>query len=202
MLTLDKEKFSSQDRINLEKLDNFDIIMSTIKDNRTQALLKQRAATLRLLTLLFPDYELSYSDTKIKLIKDNEEKFITKDNYFQLKTIIKSIFNLNGNGEETYNPQGKRAKELEEQFKKAREKIAQQKGKKDEKIDIINRYASILAIGLKLDINDVMNWTLYQLFDQYDRYLLKVNFDISIKAKLAGGSSDEEPENWMKSLHE
>ena len=96
-----------------------------------------------------------------------------------------------------YNPADDRAKKIAEKLNKAKNR-----GKpKEEKIAIFNRYVSILAVGLKKDMNELMDYTVYQLYDEYHRFKLKQDFDMYIKMKLAGASDIEEVEDWMKDIH-
>ena len=48
------------------------------------------------------------------------------------------------------------------------------------------------------DINDLMNYTLYQLFEEFKRYQKKVEYDLMIQAKMAGATGLEEVDNWME----
>ena len=42
---------------------------------------------------------------------------------------------------------------------------------------------------------------MYQLFDLVERYMLYVNWDLDIKAKLAGATDTKPVDNWMKQIH-
>ena len=46
-----------------------------------------------------------------------------------------------------------------------------------------------------------MNYTVYQLYDEFQRFELKQNFDIYLQAKMAGAKDMEEVDNWMKEIH-
>ena len=46
-----------------------------------------------------------------------------------------------------------------------------------------------------------MNYTVYQLMDQFRRYQLKVSFDSWEKYKIAGATELEDPDNWYKDLY-
>ena len=52
-----------------------------------------------------------------------------------------------------------------------------------------------------MSLQDVMNLTMYQLYDLIERYSLYINWDIDIRSRLAGAKMDREPENWMKNIH-
>ena len=69
------------------------------------------------------------------------------------------------------------------------------------KISILSRYISILAVGQSKDINSLMQYTVYQLYDEFKRFELKQNYDIYFNAKLAGAKDLDEVDNWMKDLH-
>ena len=51
-------------------------------------------------------------------------------------------------------------------------------------------------------MNSFMNYTVYQLFDEFQRFQLKTAYDIYIKARMAGAKDLEEPEDWTKDLHD
>ena len=42
----------------------------------------------------------------------------------------------------------------------------------------------------------------YQLFDEFQRFQLKMGYDIYLKAKMAGAQDIKEPDDWMKDIHE
>lgn len=44
-------------------------------------------------------------------------------------------------------------------------------------MSILSRYISILAVGERKDINDLMNYTIYQLMDEFNRFELKMRYD-------------------------
>lgn len=99
-----------------------------------------------------------------------------------------------------FNPSGQLANKIAEKLRKRYNKLAELENK-TQKIDVYSRYASILAIGLNLDIKQVLNYTPYQLFDQLLRYNFKSNSDIYLQAKMAGAKDMKDPEDWMKDVH-
>ena len=50
-------------------------------------------------------------------------------------------------------------------------------------------------------MNELLNYTVYQLQDEFKRYQMKLAFDINMQAKLAGAKDLEEVDNWMDDLH-
>lgn len=64
------------------------------------------------------------------------------------------------------------------------------------------RYISILTLGIpSMSLEDLKNLTVFQIIDLFERFTLKVQSDIDLKIRLAGGSPDKQAENWMKPLH-
>jgi len=56
-------------------------------------------------------------------------------------------------------------------------------------------------VGEHKDMNSFMKYTVYQLFDEFQRFELKSAYDTFIKARLAGAKDLKDPEDWMKDIH-
>ena len=82
---------------------------------------------------------------------------------------------------------------------RGRQKVAEQKGEGNN--SIFTQYLSVLTVGLKISLLELMNITMYQMYDLLERYSLYTNWDIDIRARLAGAKMDSEPSNWMKNIH-
>ena len=54
---------------------------------------------------------------------------------------------------------------------------------------------------MQIDLNIILNYSVYQLFDAYQRYELKMYSDSSFDAKLAGAKDIKDADNWMKDIH-
>lgn len=199
-LNFSEDALEVKDKSVLNDKEDFEIFMA-IANNKESKKLKTNATLV--LSLLFPDYQIKFSSDSIILKKDDFEGGISKFNYNTFKDILLNMFCLNQGQNSTdsgsYNPADERAKKIAEKFNKAKQK--KYGNKTDEKIAIFSRYVSILAVGLKKDINELMDYTVYQLFDEYHRFKLKQDFDMYIKMKLAGASDIEEVEDWMKDIH-
>ena len=100
----------------------------------------------------------------------------------------------------SYNPNGEMAKKIADKLKKRHQKLNEQ-NEKPNKVAIISRYVSILAVGQQKDINSFMDYTVYQLFDEFKRYELKLNWDIYLQAKMAGAQDLKEVDDWMKDIY-
>lgn len=203
LLNFTKKSLMSKDRVNLENQTDFDIIIATITENTLESK-KSQMNVLLVFTLLFPNYSFEIDKTNCQIILTNgdEIKVINKKNYSYLQEIIACIFCLRKNKEEEYNPSGLLSQKIADKLKEGQKKRAEM-GKADapQKISVLSRYVSILAVGEQKDINILMNYTVFQLFDEWERYNLKLKYDMYIKARLAGAKDLKEEENWMKDLY-
>jgi hypothetical protein len=204
MLNFSKNLLTEEDKVNLEELADFDILIAILKE-RNAVMQKNRNCVMMLLALLFPCYTIDLGKDCIKLTKEDNDKdihYINKDNFEAFKKIIRAMFTFGEKDENTdFNPDGAMASRIADKLKKRHQKLAEVKGNENQKVDIISRYVSILAIGTKIDLNTILDYTVYQLFDQIKRYELKTSYEIYIEAKMAGAKDIKDPEDWMKDIH-
>ena len=196
-LLFDKNKLTSEDKINLDNQSNFNIFMS-VMNSHEKAIHKTNA--LMILALLFPQAKLKIEADKILLQLENFSSSINETNFNEFQNIVAQMFCLEENQEKDgYNPADDLAKGIVEKLKKRKQKLAKQK-QNIEEFSIYSKYISILSVGLKKDKNELSNYTIPQLKDEFDRFILKQNFDIYLKARLAGAQDLEEVKNWMEDL--
>ena len=203
-LDFSKNLLDQSDKTRLANSNDFDILMSIII-NGDKAIKSTVESAMSVLSLIFPLYNVSVRKDKIAIIltKDNEEFEINKNNFFIFKKIIVNMFSLSSiESVDKYNPQGNMAKRIAEKFKKRQAQLNRLKEEMDpeKNISILSRYASILAVGLQKDLNEIMQYTVYQLYDEFQRFQLKVQWDAYIQARIAGAKDLEEVDNWMIDL--
>ena len=201
ILKFNKENLIDQDKIDLSNMSNFNIIMMIIQEKNLQAY-QAKLNVLSLLALLFPTKEILLEKGAIQL-RDNqtgEVNEINEDNFEAFKEIIITMFCLTNKENKQYNPSGQLAQKIADKIKRGRQKKA--KLAPDSKIAILSRYVSILAVGEKKNINDLMNYTIYQLMDEFNRFELKLRYDSWQRFKAAGCSGMDDPEDWLKDIHE
>lgn len=197
-LTFSKDKLSIQDKKSLQNLSNFDILMTIIMSKQFSATQAYKHF-MEVLALLFPQYKINFLPTSIILSQGENRNIIDRENYDTFSQVIKEIFCLNEVfGEQKYNPSGPMAKKLVQKFKQRQKLLSKKKG---EDISILQQYASTLAIGQRIDINTIMQYTVYQLFDQYHRYQLQLGFEMYMDARLAGAQGLTEPDSWMDDIY-
>ena len=197
-LLFDKNKLTSEDKINLDNQSNFNIFMS-VMSSHDRAVHKTNA--LMILALLFPEAKLKIEADKILLQLENFSSSINETNFNEFQDIIAQMFCLGEDQDkDQYNPADDIAKGIAEKLKKRKQKLAERKGQSTENLSIYGRYISILSVGLKKDKNELSNYTIPQLRDEFERFILKQDFDVYLKAKLAGAQDLEEVKNWMEDL--
>ena len=201
MLLISKNILSQEDKVNLETLTNFDILIAILKE-RNAVMQKNRNCIQMVLMLLFPEYEIILKKDVIILKKENEEEhFLNSNNFEEFQNILRQMFSFGDTSgvPQDFNPDGPMAARIAEKLKKRHQTLAEKNS--NDNFDIIGRYISVLSIGLSIDIKTFMDYTIYQLFDQIKRYELKIGYDLYIQGQLAGVQDAKEPEDWMKSIH-
>ena len=172
-------------------------------NNKTDTTIKSNILSVELvLSLIFPEYELMKMPTMLVLSKEvdgkKEQYWINNDNFEQFKKIIKQMFcldTLSGMGD--YNPANKLAEKIANKLRDRHKKLQQKTGDGEKSINILSRYISILILGNRHTYSELMQYTVYQLFDQFRRFEKKYSYDAWFKAKLAGAENLEDVDNWM-----
>lgn len=203
-LTFSKENLTTQDKNRLSNLTNFELLMSIMQE-QNPIIQRNKTCMELVLLLLFPDYGVNLSKLGVGLIKDEKVVMIDKTKFDSFQEILRDMFNLREifKNSISYNPANKRAQILAQQFRRYHQKLAKMKnnGQQGQNISILSRYISILAVGEHKDINLLLEYSVYQLFDQFQRFRLKEQSDLYIQAKMAGAKDLKEVESWMKDIH-
>lgn len=198
ILIIDRDKIS-QDKDVLVQLTNFQIFMTVIQEKEVE---DKKGVVKQLLNLLFPSYKIIFSPKSLIFQKDNQNTILVDEsNFFYLQQIIKAIFCFDKQQEEefVYNPGNEKAKQIAEKLKRGREKAAELSGAN--KVSIFSQYLSSLCVGLHIPLNELAELTVFQIYDLMERMALYINWDVDLRCRLAGGTPDSQPENWMKNIH-
>ena len=188
-----------QGNVDLDDIKNFQILMMVMTEKETA---DKKRCVLDVLKLLFPDYKILLTPRSLVFQKDGlESVMIDEENFDFLQEILRSIFcvNLGPMDQQAFNPADDKAREIAEKLMRGRQRVAAQKGSSNSSIFV--RYLSVLSIGLRIPIQELQKYTMYQFYDLIERYSLYMNWDIDVRTRLAGGKPDSHPENWMKDLH-
>lgn len=211
-LTKDYKSLNLQDNFDLDSYTNFDILMSIMRektDNSRYILL----SIIQLLDLIFPRYKISFTPRSFifqeKERNENEPPqtlAIDSNNFEEFSNIIYDMFGLAALMSETetdYNPQGDRARAIVEKFKKRQELLAKQRKQRGEDTElnsVFGRYINILAIGEKKNKNELCQYSVYQLIEEFKRFQLKETFDYTFQARMAGAQNVKDAKDWMQDI--
>ena len=208
ILCLRKENYV-KDEILLPQVTNFDIFMEVLLDKQAAQEVENMASLkncmISLLTLLFGDYQVLLTPQSLILnsLEDTEKRVvIDRSNFEALQEQLRAVFCLNTEmlgDQSVFNPKGEKAKQIAEKLMRGRQRVAAQKGDTNE--SVFTRYLSVLAIGVPMALKDLIDCTVYQIYDLIERFGLLLDWDIDLKVRLAGGTPDSQAESFMKNIH-
>lgn len=195
-----KKQMYIQDENLLNSTNNFQIFMAIMNEKQTA---EKKTAVQQVLTLLFPQSNVIFTPRSIVLNSPQGMVTIDEGNFEILQQLLNEQFCLKGSGQEQFNPEGKKAKEIAQKLMRARQRVAEQKMQGEGGSgSMFSQYLSILTIAIgSMSLTDLSNLTMYQIYDLIERYTLHLNWDLDIRSRLAGGKPDKPAENWMKNIH-
>lgn len=174
-------------------------------NNKTNTTIKANNAAIEfVLSLIFPQYQLIKMPNMLLLNKETdgkkEQHLINNDNYQQFKAILEQMFCLNilkkqsGND---YRPSNKLAQQIANKLRERHQMLNKKQNGQGGQIKILSKYISILVTAHHKTYNDFMQYTVYQLFDEFRRFEKKYSYDIWLKSKLAGAENLDDVESWL-----
>lgn len=195
-LNFSKDILSDEDKNALGDKSDFEVFMMIMNSKES---LEYKNDALMVLTLLFPEYKIKITQSELLFASEKSTARINHQNFSAFKNILNTMFSLTEDGAVNggYDPIDERAAKIAEKLKKAK------KGKDSEveKVAVFSRYISILAIGLQKDINQLLQYTVFQLKDEFKRFQKKQEFDFYMQAKMAGAKDLKEVDSWMEDIH-
>ena len=197
-LCLHKTMFVKDESL-LRDINNFQIFMTIMSEKET---VDKKNAVQQVCTLLFPQYKLMFTPSSMILVKDGQTFMIDENNFEYLQSAISEITCMitGPMDQTTFNPVNEKAREIAEKLKRGRKRVAEEKGQNN--VSIFTQYLSILTVGINsMPLQNLMELTIFQLYDLVERYMLYVNWDLDVRCRLAGGKPDSQPDNWMKTIH-
>ena len=187
-----------QDKTLLQNTNNFQIFMTIMCEKETR---DKKLATQSLLSLLFPKHNVIFTPRSI-VLQGETSATIDESNFDTFQELLKQIFCVSNrnNQQAGFNPANEKAREIAEKLMRGRKRVAEQNGSAN--ASIFSQYLSILTVGLSsMSLQELMDLTMFQLYDLVERYQLYISWDIDIRARLAGAKPDDRPDNWMKNIH-
>ena len=201
-LKLDKDSFDIKELEQLENISNFQLILSLLSDKNDSNTKKMKNNLLFFLSIIFPTSSINITQEKIILQNQQtkERGEINNNNFSIFLKILNDMFSLETDNKQ-YDPSGDLAKKIADKIKRGRRKKAQLEPKKQQKISFFSRYISILATAKQKSINEIMSYTVYQLMDEFNRYMLFKANEQWFSMKIAGATGLKDPQDWLKDIH-
>ena len=195
---IDKRMFV-QDKALLESTNNFQIFMTIMSEKETA---DKKIAVQQVATLFFPEYKINFTPQSIILSGKGEMITVDENNFEPLQNTLTDICCLRSDPSDSggFNPADDKAAEIARKIMRGRQIVAEQKGETN--TSIFSQYLSTLTVGLhSMSLQDLMDLTVFQLYDLVERYMLYINWDMDIRSRLAGAKPESKPDNWMKNIH-
>lgn len=202
LLKFDKNIFQIKEQKKLNQFSNLTLLLTMIC-NQHQDAKKAKVNLILLLAIIFPKYTIKFQNLKIILTDTDTEQssIIDDENFSILQTIVKQMFCLTNLANKQYDPSGKLAQKIADQIKAGQKKRAQLESIDSKNLNLFDRYISILATAKNKSIKEIMDYTVYQLMDEYNRFMLWYNSDQWFKLKIAGATGMEQQPDWFKDIH-
>lgn len=197
-LCIDKNIIANQGESLLVNTNNFQIFMTMMKEKE---MAEKKDSVINVFSLIFPKYKTLFTPRSI-ILQSDTQIMIDDSNFEILQEYLKEIFCFKSSMSQElgFNPANDTAKKIADKLMRGRQRVAELNGSAN--VSIFSQYLSMLTVGLdSMSLQDLMDLTMFQLFDLVERYQLYSNWDIDIRSRLAGGKPDGKPENWMKNIH-
>lgn len=192
-LCLYKSMFVEDKKV-LEEINNFQIFMTVMNDKECA---DKKRDVIQILTLLFPGAQILFTPRSLII----GSATIDANNFEFLQETLRLIFcsKTGPMDQQAFNPADDKAREIAQKLMRGRQRVAAQKGESNS--CVFTQYISILTVGLRISPQELLNCTMYQLYDLMERYSLYNAWDLDVRVRLAGGKPDSQPDNWMKNIH-
>lgn len=197
-LVVNKSMLLVEDKSVLDDINNFQVFMTVMNDKTTQDKKQKVSLVCELLGLGKPTFT---PQSLILTDSNNQMHLIDATNFDTLQNVIKQVTcAVNGPmDQQAFNPMDDKAREIANKLMRGRQRVAAQKGSST--TSTFSRYLSILTIGLHIPLQELMECTMFQLYDLIERYMLYIAWDMDVRTRLAGGKPDSHPDDWMKNIH-
>lgn len=157
------------------------LVGSALNDPNLMQILLYWLSTITHSQMLFSDKRLCFSSGAFDL---------NKDNFSAIQTIIRYRNGLQNIDEEVENPDNEAARRVLQRRKE--ERLKRSKAKADHETAItLSDLISILASGLGMTLQEVMNYDLYQFNDQFNRLKIMDDYEVSVQALLHGAKKED-----------
>lgn len=170
MLCLNKTMYIQDENL-LSQTTNFQIFMTMMHNKEAS---QAKMCVLKVLDLLFPNIQVLFTPRALMLNLGEQSISIDENNFENLQFILSAIFCLKESGQDSFNPANEDAKKIAEKLMRGRQRVAALKAQENGD-SIFTRYLSVLTIALHIKLQDLIDLTVFQLYDLVERYMLNLN---------------------------
>ena len=153
---------------------NFQIFMMIMSEKQAQ---EKKDAVKQVLTLLFPNYKVSFTPRSLIFQHKNAENqiLIDEENFEDFQKVLRDIFCMQEGpmDQQSFNPVNDKAKQIADKIMAGRKKVAEMKGNSN--TSVFTQYISMLSIGLHISVMEFKQYTMFQLYDAVERFMLWIN---------------------------
>ena len=187
----------------LENVPDFNILLTVLQSDD-----QMKDVVDRFLALVFPDYNVEVTKNMICFRVGDDKAMKGMVNQFNCEefcTTVKELFSPQSRGEsQEFNPANAKAEEIARKLEAARLRKSQETSG-GEKASLFGLYVSVISIGMSVDINTIYRYTPFQLYDSFNRYMKKGEYDLYMKIKttpMMDTSKMEEVEHWATNMYD
>ncbi|UUV46968.1 hypothetical protein [Bacillus phage vB_BanS-Thrax5] len=137
------------------------------------------------------DGRFQIDSEKLDKLPEEDLKVIHRDNFDEIIQVMKLQNGLTKlSKEDVENPADEETRKLMEQMKENREKVRRMKSLEkpddDDSIDIADIISAVSSKSYTINKLNIWDLTLYQMYDEYGRLELIDNYNVSVRAIMAG----------------
>ena len=188
-----------EDKTLLDTINNFQIFMTIMSNANTK---DKKQNVLDVLKIVFPQYKVLVTPNSLLFNLNGESILIDEKNFDIFQEYLRLIFCMKDGpmDQQAFNPGNDKAREIAQKLMRGRERVAAQKGTAN--VSVFSQYISILTVGLQsMTMQNLIDLTIYQLYDLMERYQLYLRWELDIRSRLAGAKPEDTVDNWMKNIH-
>lgn len=125
------------------------------------------------------------------------KELLDKNNFDEIISVIRERNSIENNDNTDENPSNEKARMILQKRKNARNRLM--KNSVNDNVLHLPNLVSIVATAMKIPINKVMEYSIYQLTDQFKRLMSKEGYETGINALIHGASkSDLDLKHWTE----
>ena len=178
LITLNPNMLAQSGKTNMDGVTSFDVLAGNSYHSEKFC----GKVELALSTVLKEDVTFISEQLRFFIGELKHQRFVDKDNFEEIVKVVKLQNKFSDEVKKEKKEMSEKAKRLAEKRKKGRAQLAKARGQGNASLSSL-----ISAMGVfTKDINKVLDLTVYQLHDQYERFMRKENYTNSYEQYLVG----------------